>query len=382
MVATAAGIAAFASVVLDCGTSTRAARAASLADHPVEVQSAIRWRLIAGVAISVAYGASITCQWLGFLQTAGLHVAFGVLVWAWLISVQILLSGLLIAASCILLGAGLLIFDKLVSLVVLAILIDQHAPFQLVVLAFPIGLLASIVPAAFATRHAIGVALRARGRKDRQWLPEQLSFSGSALGAQAQNLAVPIVTWLAGPEQGGLLGIPARLAGPISLVAASVSSVLLVRKGLESRATGGHGPASSGEDNAVARLAVAAGCVTTIFVAPLILFPETTMTILLGEAYEGAGQSASLVGVAMCISAFGQPLAADLQARFRHMVVALIILGSGGAGLALVLVAAPSWGATAGALGMLLSQSSAVLALVVSWRGAASRPDVMESVGR
>jgi O-antigen/teichoic acid export membrane protein len=182
------------------------------------------------------------------------------------------------------------------------------------------------------------------------------------MGAQVQNLDVPIVSWLAGPAQAGLLAAPSRLTSPIGIVASSVASILFVQRRHMMPATG---PGAEGRPRAGATVGITAASagLTAVIVSPLLVAPSWTMSLLLGSSYQGSGVTARLVAIGMCISALVQPLSADLQARHRHRSVAVSLLLAGLVGTLTVVLAAPTWGAVGGGVGVVMTQITAVAGL-------------------
>jgi O-antigen/teichoic acid export membrane protein len=351
-----AGLAAALSVILDAGTASRSSLAASMEDAPAPLWEAARWRIRTGMATSATL---LSIAFASAARDEGWPVAAIslVAVWAWLISVQTMLSGVLVALGFPTRGALVFVVDKVFTLAVLLLTAETHQAILAVAVALPLGALLSILPPLFLIRRHL---LEARGKEKsprRERIDQQLSYLGNSLGAQFQNLDVPLVGLLAGPTQAGLLAMPSRLTGPIGLLASSVSSMLFAQHRYLTSSTG-----SRSEDRSTwkvtGRIALGSAILTTVAVSPLLLLPSWTMTVALGDDYRDSAIPARLVAIAMCVYAVGQPLAADLQARNSngHRTVALAVVSGGVANGIVIATAAPALGAIAGGIGAILMQ--------------------------
>jgi O-antigen/teichoic acid export membrane protein len=358
-----AGLATITAVAVDCGTAARATRAAAHTNSPVEVGDAVRWRLALVPLLLCAF--AITAGAPDVLPRAWTPAQVLLIgVWGWLITVQTLLSGVLIGLGRTAAGAGLFVLDKFATLMCFALISHFTKDPLVAAIAFPLGAAVGILPALRIALPNLAAALRAKSTCPGR-VSEQVSFSAIAMGAQVQNLDVPIVSWLAGPTEAGLLAAPSRLTSPISIVASSVTSILFVQRRHLATPTG---PAEIRQRAGITiALASASAALTALIASPLLICPSWTMSLLLGSSYHDSNTAARLVAVAMCVSSLGQPLSADLQARYRHNTVAFLLLSAGLSGTVTVLFTADRYGAVAGGLGVLVAQTAAVVALAVIW---------------
>jgi O-antigen/teichoic acid export membrane protein len=201
-----------------------------------------------------------------------------------------------------------------------------------------------------------------------------LDFLASGLGAQLQNLDVALVGWLAGSRAAGLLAAPSRLATPLGLLASSSASVLLVQARHLRTASDRASPK---------RVTGAVFVLTVLGVSPLLIVPDATARLLFGAEYDDAASVFRLVAVGVCIASVNQPLAATLQARYRHRIVGASVMTGGIIDLAIVAATAHSWGAVSGGIGIVASQVT-ILALLArglsSARGRGRKEDAVALV--
>jgi len=169
---------------------------------------------------------------------------------------------------------------------------------------------------------------------------------------------------LAGAVQAGFMGVASRLTTPLALVANSASWVLLTASSPAGKSDGGT-PVSRSAVRFAAMSAVGAA----VLLVGLSMLPSSLIVSLLGDSFTDAVPAIRLVILAMAINSFRQPLAALLQrAGLQRFVAGTVILGTG-VSLGLVVVLAPTHGATGGGVGLIVGQSTALIALVARCTG-------------
>ncbi|MDQ1629395.1 MAG: hypothetical protein QOI54_3139 [Actinomycetota bacterium] len=362
--AAVAGIVTVAQVLLDAGTSSVVSRDAAEGRERSSLTAALVYRgwLLALLVLGLL-GLLVAGSWGPPSVRPATAVVAAAAVWTVSGVLQVLAVGLLIGRGRTLAGSVLPLAERVLAVVVilLVLLADRLSV---------TSTLAAVAGSCLATAVVAGVTLRAdvlagwagRARARGSALGAAPSFLTSSLGAQLQNLDVPLVGALAGAGSAGLLAAPSRLTTPLGLVAASAASILLVQA---RHHAGGPRPAGA---RPLRRVVAGVLALTALGALPLLVVPERTARLLLGEGYSGSATVFRLVAVGVCVAAVNQPLAAQLQAMRRHREVAMIVLAGGLLGLVVVAVTAPAAGATGGGVGILGSQLVILLALGLALR--------------
>jgi O-antigen/teichoic acid export membrane protein len=355
-----AGVAAIASIPLDLGSAARATRSQAMDDASPALGSAVMLRVKQLPLVAIVPASALAVRAVLDLDFEIAPVAL-VCVWSWLLTVQTLIAGVLLGLGRTLSSAGLYVIDKLVALACVGLFSGHTDSVYVLAVAFLGGITVSVVAGFVGSWGSIVAAVRlVPTDSPRRRVVEQASYLANAVGVQIQNLDVAIVGWLANPTAAGILAGPSRLTGPLGVLAGSVSSVLLVqRRHLGPDRAGMPTPAT------ISRIALATGLFTALCVSPLLIFPAQVMTLLLGSEFAASGDVARLTAVGVCMSAVSQPLAADLQAGGRYTTVGMIILSGGALGIATVMATAPEMGALGGGVGVLVTQTIVLGALVM-----------------
>jgi O-antigen/teichoic acid export membrane protein len=175
------------------------------------------------------------------------------------------------------------------------------------------------------------------------------------MGAQLQNLDVPLMAWLGGAASAGLLAAPSRLTTPLGLVASSVATIILVQR------------RHSYNELRVLPTAARVAAMTAVGVMPIVVAPDAFALFVMGEGYVGAAGVFRLVALGAVLSSVSQVLAADLIAHHEQRFVASAIIMGGVLGLVVVALTASALGALGGGLGVVSSQIL-ILGLFLAYR--------------
>lgn len=362
------GLVAVLSLLLDAGTATAATRDAAGQDVPASLAAGLHWRVrgaVATLTVAVMLAGSARLAGIG-ARPAVLVVA--VLAWSWLASCPPLVTGVLFGHARTAVGAAAGLSEKVVALTVF--LAARHAIPTTAGMAgaAAAGTVAGTAVAVLACRATLRTAWSRRGVAIGFQLRRSWPFFISGIGAQLQNLDIPLVAWLAGPAAAGLLAAPSRMTTPLGVLAASASVVVLVQHRHVGTGSGRAG-------HAVRATAIVVTALTLAGVAPLLIAPAQTAEFLFGPGFSGGADVFRLVAIGVCLSALSQPLAADLQARGRQSRVAAAVLSGGFAGTVTVIVLAPRIGALGGGVGILVAQVVVAAALLDCYRGRNRRPE-------
>ncbi|WP_435526865.1 lipopolysaccharide biosynthesis protein [Microbacterium aurantiacum] len=207
------------------------------------------------------------------------------------------------------------------------------------------GLLTTVMPLRVATvRHM-----------DRRLLRELAPFAIANATAQGRSLDIPIVTLLAGPASGGIYSAAYRLAGPILLVATSVSSVILPESARGSREGARKGLVVLLACTAVAGLASA---ICGMLCAPIVVW-------VLGAEYADAAEVLVFMLPAIVMVGATSVLGSVLQGRGRASFVSKNGLVFLLVYLCLLLVGVWMWGAIGAGVALLVSYVFKVSAMLL-----------------
>lgn len=337
--ATVVSVVAVVQTVADFGMNAFIARAAAIDEHRVAVAVALAFRgcLLLAVPIVVAVAAVFAAG-----ETP-------LIAWACVMTVSNLFQTLF---SAVLLGLGKTVRSAL------PLVIDRAAgAAALVVLGGWVSWSGSTVLACMAMGSSAATVVArfwCRGQLAKPALPpgmgkvlrESTSFMASALGAQLQNLDVPIVGALAGTYHAGILAAPSRLTTPLGVLAGSAASIMLVqRRHRRSR-----------HDSDTITVTVAVSALTGLLVLPLLLAPRRMADAFLGPGFGAGATTFQLVALAVIVASANQTLAASLQSRGRQRDVSRAVLAGALVGVVCVAILASSLGALAGGVGVLVSQ--------------------------
>lgn len=339
--------------VLDLGGSTLVARDASESSPGENLGSALRYRWVLsrawfGLSV-VALIVAVANQWgTTLLVVCGLWVLAGIY--------ESLFIGLLIGLGRTSVGASVGLIEKLTSLgLIVGMPFFIHPDVAEFIAALAAGAVVGSVVGRALTWHECRSALLATPLLSTTSLKRGISFMAGSLGAQLQNLDVPLVAWLAGAASAGLLAAPSRLTSPLGLLASSAATIVLVQK------------RHTHERLKILPTALRVVALTALGVSPLIVAPDELARFFMGEGYEGAAGVFRLVALAVVLASLSQVLAADLLAHHRQRQVASAVIMGGILDLAVVLLTAPTLGAVGGGLGVVSSQVL-ILGLMIAQR--------------
>ena len=354
------GATAFASVVVDAGTSGRVSRDAARDAAPASLSAALVWRAWGCLAsLGIVAATALLVPALGLSHRLVFLVAV-IVAWTWLLTVQNLLASLLVGLGRTIAGGGVKLVERIVALLLFGTFAANHdadpVRFWLSSLG---GVAASCIVGAVLALPALVRAWwdPSRARSARQAI--SIGFLSTGLGAQLQNLDVALMSWVGGNRAAGLLAAPSRVTTPLGLLAASSAEIFLVQAR--------HLRTSSARASR-RRVAGAVFALTTLGVSPILIVPDTTVRLLFGNQYEGSASVFRLMAIGVCISSLNQPLAATLLARYRQRLVGASVMAGGIVDLAVVAALGPSRGAIAGGVGVVASQIT-ILVLLVGGRG-------------
>lgn len=340
--ASAIGVVMLLQVVVDLGGGSLAARDASESSSFENLGSALRYRRYLsdgwlGISV-VALIVSVVGHWnLSLLVLYGLWILAGVY--------ESLFVGLLIGLGRTFVGATVSLIERLTALgIILGMPFFLDPDVTDFVAAFATGAVVAGVVGGALVWHECKVALSYAPKLSTKSLRRGVSFMTGSLGANLQNLDVPLVAWVAGAASAGLLAAPSRITTPLGVLAASAATIVLVQK----RHIQGQLPLLPTAFPVVA--------LTAVGVSPLIFAPGVVSRFVIGEAYEGADGVFRLVALGVILASFNQVLAADLQAHHEQRRVALTVIAGGILGLLVVGLTAPALGAVGGGLGVVSAQ--------------------------
>ena len=350
--ASAVGVVLVLQVVFDLGGSTLVARDASESSlfENLGIALRYRWLLLRGL-LGLSFVLIVT---LAGRLDAALVVVCGFWVLAGIY--ESLFVGLLIGLGRTSVGASVGLIEKLTSLgLMLAMPLFIDPDVTDFIAAFAAGTVVASAVGRALTRNDCRLALSAAPSLSTRNLRRGMSFMAGSLGAQLQNLDVPLVAWLAGAASAGLLAAPSRLTSPLGLLASSAATIVLVQR------------RHSHERLKILPTSLRVVALTTVGVSPLIVAPEAFARIVMGERYEGAAGVFRLVAFGVILASLSQVLAADLMAHHKQRQVAFAVIMGGVFDLAVVSLTAPSLGAVGGGLGVVCSQVL-ILGLILSYR--------------
>lgn len=354
--ATAVSVITVIQTLADLGTSSFIARAAATNDHRPAVSLGLALRFVYVVVAAMVVGGSAVLQRDGN----------GLVVWASILALSSLSQTML---SAVLLGLGNSVRSTL------PMVIDRATGACLLLLLAGFGRLnAPDVLACLAVGSTMGMVVAlvwCRGHLapprfpagTRTMLRESTSFMATGLGAQLQNLDVPIVGALAGSYQAGILAAPSRLTTPLGVLAGSAASILLVARR--------HRPEAQERHGDTAQVTLAVSTLTAVVLVPLLVAPGRVSTALLGAEYSSGATTFQAVALAVIVASINQTFAATMQSRGQHRSVSRAVLLGGATGICCVAALAPALGAFAGGLGVLISQVL-ILTLLLKYRRARS----------
>ncbi len=363
------GIVALLSVVADFGTSSTVTRDAASSADPEALGPALRRRARGG-AVSVTAAGAVSA-YLAVTGAAASTVVLPVFVaaWVWAVATQTLLAGLLIGRGRTVVGGAVPLIEKLFTVSAFVAMPFLVAAAETSVLRMWSSVAGGVALSTLVTARRERALLRRAWRRRRAVRPpgaarESVGFFASSVGAQLQNLDVPLVGWVAGGSAAGMLAAPSRMTNPLGILASAAASMLLVQDR--------HGP-GGGRWGAHRMGVVTAGVgiVTFVCVSPLVFLPGATAALVLGESYRSAAGVCRLVALAVCVAAVNQPLAADAEARFDQARVGAAVAAGGLTGVLVVLTTAPALGAAGGGWAMIATQL-VVLGLLLRARSSRS----------
>ncbi len=175
---------------------------------------------------------------------------------------------------------------------------------------------------------------------------ESLDFGMVALTTQIQRADVAVVAAVAGPGAAGLFAVPARLAGPLSLVPHACSTALYPRVAGSRHRGEAHGEVVRG----VLLLLCLMGCA----LAGLFLFARPVVSSALGPQYLPSVRVLRVYLVGALLAAVNQPMAVFLQAEGQERFVSRVVTPACAAGLAGIALGAAAQGAFGAAFGFVL----------------------------
>jgi O-antigen/teichoic acid export membrane protein len=328
--------------VLDLGGSTLVTRDASESSPSENLGIALRyrwylshtWLYLSVVTLIVALASRSETS---LLVVCGLWVLAGIY--------ESLFVGLLLGLGRTSAAGYVGLIEKLTSLgLILGMPLFIDPGVTDFIAAFAAGAVVASAVGRALTRHECRLALSAAPSLSTTRLRRGMSFMAGNLGAQLQNLDVPLVAWLAGAASAGLLAAPSRLTSPLGLLASSAATIILVQR----RHTQGR--------LKILPTALVVVALTSVGVSPLIVAPEAFARFLMGEGYEGAAGVFRLVALGVVLASLSQVLAADLLAHHKQRLVASAVIMGGILDLVVVVSTAPALGAVGGGLGVVSSQ--------------------------
>ena len=202
---------------------------------------------------------------------------------------------------------------------------------------FTAGLLVGALAAQVHVRRAVrGLGGDARAVGPRTVLARAWPFLASNLTGQARTLDVPVVAVVLGPGASGLYAAAVKLVQPFLLVPQSLAAVVM--------------PRSTRLEPAAARrlglrlVVVFLACLVPA--APLVIWAEDVVVLVMGPAYAGAGPALGWALAGLPFVALSASLGVILQGQGRARFVAVV-----GAALALAMFPAIALGGVFGGIG-------------------------------
>jgi O-antigen/teichoic acid export membrane protein len=356
VVTSAAGVVALLQAVLDLGGGTLIARdaAESLPSDNLGIALRYRWLLWRGwfllsmLALAGAIAGLLDTDLVLVLGVCGLWVLGSVY--------ENLFVGLLTGLGRTSVGASVSLVERLISLgLMLAMPFFMDPDATDFIAAFAVGTLVASGVGRVLTRSECKLALSIAPSLSARSLRRGVSFMAGTMGAQLQNLDVPLMAWLGGAASAGLLAAPSRLTTPLGLVASSVATIILVQR------------RHSYNELRVLPTAARVAAMTAVGVMPIVVAPDAFALFVMGDGYVGAAGVFRLVALGAVLSSVSQVLAADLIAHHEQRFVASAIIMGGVLGLVVVALTASALGALGGGLGVVSSQIL-ILGLFLAYR--------------
>ncbi len=329
----------FVLALLDMGLNSQTQRDVAAAGHLGPYFTTIRWKyrlaaLIATTGPLVAGGAAP----LG-VSDAGAYLAVGPY-----LAAQLLLTTLVVpdlARGAVMRPALVPALDKVGGLVITALLLGlwTHPA------ALTVGLL-------LGSTAALAVAVRSAPSLGPDVMPGGLGqlvraarpYWMGGVAAQMQSLDTVIVALVAGATQAGYLAGPSRLAGPLTLIPAAVSTLLL-----SSAATRRH------SRQEIVRLLMWILAVLVPLLSALAAFAHVVVPLLLGPEFEPAVAPFRIILAALVVASLNAPLAALLQGEGQASAVGRVLAVAAVSGVTAAVVGA-HWGATGASWSVLVVQ--------------------------
>lgn len=264
-------------------------------------------------------------------------------------------AGIAISDGDVRISSGLLLARRV--LILLTFLMFSNV-FSSAVLAFSVAsAIGSLVVAEFARRlisKRIGPLRSAQGSV-RELLVQTRSLWANSVGAQLRNIDALLVGMLAGPTQAGFYGLATRVSSPLTLVAASMSSIVLPRA---ARSVGSEIP------NLVKLISFVSGLSVALYLL-LLCTADWIVPLVFGPEFLEAVLPFKWLLVGLMFSTSGMMLTAFLQGRRRHSIVARISVVTSTAFLISVAILSPYGGAVATAICMAITMGVQFIVLLV-----------------
>jgi O-antigen/teichoic acid export membrane protein len=346
----------------DFGTSTLITRA--LARQPIlssGARDAIALRQWM-IAASLGVGALLGVSGLVSRHPAVMAIGVGLAAYGSAYLLEQASLAVLQAKGDFTLAGFLMVADKASCLLVLPLLLKVSAGLSLV-LAQTVGASAAFL-VSLLRRDVRSVCLGHVHGDPVQGARAGWPIALSGASVQALSLDVAIVAVAAGPAAASLIALPSRLSVPIGLLAASVSSVTLVK-------------IASAKPNEPMpdpiRVGIMTMLATTVLLLPSIVWADRLVDWFLPSEYSGSVTPVRLMLISAALAAGSQPIGGALMGRHRERDLARTMVVVALIGLTICWVGATRWGATGGSLGRLGASGLALVALSWQYRSVESK---------